>query len=161
MPRRGHAHCAGMTAQLVRPDIRQSCILLAAVRSCASHKPIARMTTAITSPAIAPRRLPPWSGSFMARTIQEPEGSGYNPRSGDLWLAIPAGFEPATHGVEIRYSIQLSYGTVGPSYHYNSKKAATRTRQKMKNGLYFTPFGGYLMASRPARRYTARQQPHP
>src|SRR4051794_15838892 len=27
-------------------------------------------------------------------------------------LAIPAGFEPAPHGVEIRYSIQLSYGTV-------------------------------------------------
>lgn len=30
---RSLAHCAGMTLQFVRPDIRQSCILLAAVRS--------------------------------------------------------------------------------------------------------------------------------
>ena len=27
-------------------------------------------------------------------------------------LVIPAGLEPAARGVEIRYSIQLSYGTV-------------------------------------------------
>jgi hypothetical protein len=29
----------------------------------------------------------------------------------------------------------------------------------MQNGRYFAPLGRYLMASRPARRYTARQQP--
>jgi hypothetical protein len=56
---------AGMTLQLVRPDIRQSCILLLAVSSCASHSPVASRTTAMASPAIAGRRLPPWSGSVI------------------------------------------------------------------------------------------------
>jgi hypothetical protein len=35
------------------------------------------------------------------------------PRKPKQRLAVPAGLEPATRGVEIRYSIQLSYGTVG------------------------------------------------
>jgi len=59
-------YCAGsIVLQLVRPDIRQSCILLAAVKSCASHTPTASRTTAMIRPAIAPRRLSPCSGSVM------------------------------------------------------------------------------------------------
>src|SRR5271170_3534077 len=42
-----------MTLQLVRPDIRQSSILLAAVNSRASHRPTTKSTTAIANPAIA------------------------------------------------------------------------------------------------------------
>jgi hypothetical protein len=55
-----------ITLQLLRPDIRQSCILLAAVNSCASHNPTASKTTAIASPAIAGRRFSLGSRSFMA-----------------------------------------------------------------------------------------------
>ena len=65
---RNLAHGAGITLQFVRPDIRQSCILLAAVKSWASHSPSARIATAIASPAIAPRRFPPCSGSVISRS---------------------------------------------------------------------------------------------
>ena len=59
------AYRAGsMTLQLVRPDITQSCILLAAVRLRTSQIPTASRMTAITSPAIAPSRLFPGSGSL-------------------------------------------------------------------------------------------------
>ena len=50
-------YCGWMTLQLVRPDIRQSCILLAAVNSRASHNPTTRSKTATASPAIAVVRL--------------------------------------------------------------------------------------------------------
>jgi hypothetical protein len=42
-----------MTLQLVRPVITQSCILLAALSSCASHSPTTSSTAAMASPAIA------------------------------------------------------------------------------------------------------------
>lgn len=54
-----------MTLQLVLPDIRQSCILLAAVRSRASHIPAPSRRTAIINPAIAPRRVSFPSGSAI------------------------------------------------------------------------------------------------
>lgn len=50
-----------ITLQLVRPDITQSCNLLAAVRSRASQTPTASRTMAITRPAMAPLRF---SGSW-------------------------------------------------------------------------------------------------
>src|ERR1700751_5744403 len=57
-----------MTLQLVRPDIRQSCILLAAVSSRASHQPTTSSTTAIANPAIAGLRLFLGSGSFISES---------------------------------------------------------------------------------------------
>jgi hypothetical protein len=54
-----------MTLQLVRPDIRQSCILLAEVSSCANHNPTTSRITAITNPAIAGRRFSCCSGSLI------------------------------------------------------------------------------------------------
>jgi hypothetical protein len=63
------AHLAGgsITLQFVRPDIRQSCILLVAVSSCANHNPTTSRTAAMANPAIAGRRLPPRSGSSIAK----------------------------------------------------------------------------------------------
>src|ERR1700761_8983936 len=42
-----------ISLQLVRPDSTQSCILLAALNSCANHSPTTRSTAAIASPATA------------------------------------------------------------------------------------------------------------
>src|ERR1700721_1677541 len=62
-----------MTLQLVRPVIRQSCILLAAVNSWASHNPASSKTTAIARPASARRWLPSCSGSgsFILRLARQ------------------------------------------------------------------------------------------
>jgi hypothetical protein len=111
---------------------------------------------------------------------------------GDGWraiarrnLAIPAGLEPATRGVEIRYSIQLSYGTVSfvhdperdhacaaPSYHRQDEKSFfcagisepifMKGRQNKTGGLPLDPLVIRCCAvvHPPARRAMAKAMSH-
>ena len=83
--------------------------------------------------ARAVRNLP--AGTALARN--KSLATRRRPRM-ERWMAIPAGFEPATRGVEIRYSIQLSYGTVASiSYHrrYQKARAGVKSGQRYAPGL--------------------------
>jgi hypothetical protein len=69
-PATGPNYCGvSIVLQLVRPDIRQSCILLLAVSSWASQSPTTNRTTAMANPAIAGRRFSPWSGSVIVFSV--------------------------------------------------------------------------------------------
>jgi hypothetical protein len=70
-------------------------------------------------------------------------------------MAIPAGLEPATRGVEIRYSIQLSYGTVRVTYRTIS---IARSISKIRfSGISAEPFSGDRRQSRAGRAAVCSQ----
>lgn len=79
-----------MTLQLDRPDMTQSCSLLAAVSSRTSQIPTASRMTAIASPAIAPRRLSPGSGflSFEGSVIAASYGQQASRRFYHYYAAL-------------------------------------------------------------------------
>src|SRR6266516_962984 len=63
-------------------------------------------------------------------------------------LAIPAGFEPATHGVEIRHSADHRLTTETP------RTNGDKVRESATNSIVFVEFfGRYLRSGRRGRRF--------
>src|ERR1700688_104606 len=125
-----------MTAQLVRPDIRQSCSLLVAVSSRASHSPTTSRTTAMIRPAIAPRRFPPCSGSVIV--LRSSSDSG-------CWSLIPRLRQRWHAGGFLREATEKPQGIAASddgcyAFPLRSLLAACAGHRasgpKMKNGLY-------------------------